>query len=80
MLLVEKVYNLTERIATQLDECQCLRSVPEWLTRGRTVLVVKDKEKRGDVSNFRPITCLPVMWKLFTGVYTGVLADNLLTS
>ena len=77
VLLVEKVCNLTERITTQLDECQRLRSVPEWLTRGRTMSVVKDKEKRGDVSNFRPITCLPVMWKLFTGVYTGVLADNL---
>ena len=77
MLLVEKVYNLTERIATQLDECQCLRSVPEWLTKGRTVLVVNDKEKRGDVLNFRPITFLPVMWKLFTGVYAGALTDNL---
>ena len=77
MLLVEKVYNLTERIATQLDECQCLRSVPEWLTKGRTVLVVNDKEKRGDVLNFTPITCLPVMWKLFTGVYAGALTDNL---
>ena len=73
MLLVENVYNLTERIATQLNECPCLRSVPEWLTKGRTVLVVKDKEKGGDLSNFRPITCRPLMWKLFT----GVLADNL---
>ena len=52
MLLVEKVYNLTERIATRLDESQFLRSVPEWLTKGRTVLVVNDKEKRGDVLNF----------------------------
>ena len=41
------------------------------------VLVVNDKEKRGDVSNFRPITRLPVMWKLFTGVYAGALTDNL---
>ena len=32
---------------------------------GRTVLVVNDKGKVGDVANFRPITCLPLMWKLF---------------
>ena len=47
-----------------------MRSVPEWLTKGRTVLVVKDKGKGGEVPNFAPITCLhvPLMWKLFTAV------------
>ena len=29
--------------------------VPSWLTKGRTA------------SNYRPITCLPLMWKLMTG-------------
>ena len=54
----EKVYRVT-----------CLRSVPEWLTKGRTVLVVKDKGMGGEVPNFAPITCLhvPLMWKLLTG-------------
>ena len=65
---LKKFGALHERIATQLYECLFLRSVPEWLTKGRTVLVVKVKGKGGDVSNFRPITCLPLMWKLFTGM------------
>ena len=65
---LKKFGALHERIATQLYECLFLRSVPEWLTKGRTVLVVKVKGKGGDVSNFRPITYLPLMWKLFTGM------------
>ena len=69
---LKKFTPLHERIATQLNECLFLRSVPEWLTKGRTVLVVKNKGKGGDVANVRPITCLPLMWKLVT----GVLADT----
>ena len=45
----------------------------EWLTVNRTVLIQKDKEKGNVVNNYRPITCLPIMWKLFT----GILADEI---
>ena len=41
--------------------------LPSWFTSGRTSLLWKDSE--GNVaSNYRPITCLPLMWKLLTGV------------
>ena len=42
--------------------------VPSWLNRGRTSLLQKDKSKDNVASNYRPITCLPLMWKLLTGV------------
>ena len=42
--------------------------VPSWLTRGRTLLFQKDKSKGKVASDYRPITCLPIMWKLLTGV------------
>ena len=42
--------------------------VPSWLTRGRTSLLQKDKSKGNVASNYRPITCLPLMWKLLAGV------------
>ena len=66
LLLAEKVYRVT-----------CSRSVLDWLTNGRTVLVVKHKGKEGELSHFRPITCLrvPLMWKLFTA---GMLVDTIL--
>ena len=54
---------LHERVRLQLKEClDC------WLTRGRTSLLQKDKSKGNVASNYKPITCLPLMWKLLTGV------------
>ena len=47
--------------------------VPCWLTRGRTPLLQKDKSKGNVASNYRPITCLPLMWKLLT----DLIADQI---
>ena len=42
----------------------------------------KDKEKGKAASNYRPIICLPLVWKLLTGVIAeevyGLLDENLL--
>ena len=38
------------------------------MTKGRTVLIQKDKSKGNFASNYRPITCLPLFWKLMTGI------------
>ena len=37
-------------------------NVSDWITKGRTVLIQKDKSK-GNVANYRPITGLPLVWK-----------------
>ena len=42
--------------------------MPSCLTRGRTSLLQKDQSKGSVASNYRPITFLPLMWKLLTGV------------
>ena len=42
--------------------------VPSWLTRERTSLLQKDKNKGNVANNYRTITCLSLMWKLLTGV------------
>ena len=47
------------------------------MTMGRTVLVVKDSTKGKVPSNYRPITCLPVMWKLLTGVIAEAIYQHL---
>ena len=46
---------LKDRIVRQLNWCLQDNSVPDWMTRGRTVLIVKDIEQRRAVTNFRPI-------------------------
>ena len=40
---------------------QCLpgRKKPWWMTKGRTVLLKKDKSKANEGSNWHPITCPP---------------------
>ena len=65
--------SLHERVRLQLKECLDSGFVPSWLTRGRTSLLQKDKSKGNAGSNYGPITCLPLMWKLLT----GVIADQI---
>ena len=65
--------SLHERVRLQLKECLDSGFMPSWLTRGRTSLLQKDKSKGNIASNYRPITCLPLMWKLLT----GVIADQI---
>ena len=67
----------------QLKECLDSEFVPSWLSRGRTSLLQKDKSKGNVTSNYRPITCFPLMWKLLTGVnadqiYVHLDQENLL--
>ena len=42
--------------------------LPEWMTHDCTVLYQKDPRKGNTADDYRPIACLPLMWKLLTGV------------
>ena len=48
-------------------------NIPMWMTKGKTVLIQKDKGKGTVSSNYRPITCLPIVWKLLT----SLIADDI---
>ena len=54
-----------------------MNETPDWLTAGRTVLIMKDKEKTDDLTNFRPIICLPLMWNIFTGILNHLLLPSI---
>ena len=67
---------LHTRLSTLISESILTGNIPTWLTEGRTFLIMKDPGKGfHDPSNFRPITCLPNIWKLTT----GILADQIYT-
>ena len=51
--------------------------MPSWLTRGRTALLQKDKSKDNIASNYRPIACLPLMWKLLSGIIADQIYGHL---
>ena len=80
---IDKVANFWIKALTSLHEnmttafCDILihpHKCPAWLTTGITFLLPKD----GDTSNpknFRPITCLPTMYKILTSILTdGIYA------
>ena len=55
------------------------------MTSGKTVLCQKDLAKSSAVDNYRPISCLPLMWKLMTGMlaermYSHLERENILPS
>ena len=68
---------LHERVRLQLKEWLDSGFAPSWLTRGRTSLLQRDKSKGNAASNYRTITCLPLMWKLLTGVITDQIYAHL---
>lgn len=50
------------------QDCVCQGNIPEWIVTGRTVLIQNDPAKGNHASNYRPEACLPMMWKLLTGI------------
>ena len=48
-------------------------NVPPWFCKGRTILLPK-KGDLTDPKNYRPITCLNTMYKLFTGCLTNLVS------
>ena len=70
---IKNLKSLHKRTAQFLQECLDKGETPKWMTTGRTALIMKDPAKGNQPGNYRPITCLPLMWKTLT----GVLADKL---
>ena len=50
--------SVLENLRVHLTKCLARGEVPSWMTKGRTVLIQKDKDKRTAANNYRPITCL----------------------
>ena len=59
---------LHSRLTEHLQTCVVEGNVPTWMTKGRTTSIKKDPEKGNGANNYRPIACLPLMWKLLTSI------------
>ena len=73
----KKLASLHGVMVLALQECVEKGEVPSWMVKGRTVLIQKDPAKGKAVSNYRPIACLPLMWKLLTGIFAEKIYDHL---
>ena len=47
------------------------------MVTGKTLLCIKEIQKRILVSYLRPITCLPLIWKLLTGILAEEMDEHL---
>jgi len=54
--------------------------IPQWMTVGTTHLLLKEGKDSSDPSNYRPITCLPSIWKLLTGILAKEVDEHLTTN
>ena len=73
----KKFSSLHPFLSKSLQQCLSEGDVPGWMTKGRTVLIQKDPAKGPVAGNYRPIACLPLMWKLLTGTLAGKIYDHL---
>lgn len=53
-------------------------NIQQWLTTGQIHLTMKDPAKGPVPNNYRPITCLPTMFKLLTGIILDEIMQHLL--
>ena len=70
---------LHPRIAVQLNHIfDGERSLPDCMTFGETVKNgVKNPAKNSVVDNYRPVSCLPLMWKLMTKILAERMYSHL---
>ena len=73
----KKLPGLHPRLQLHLQECVNQENVPEWMVTGWIVLIQKDPMKGIQANNYRPIACLPIMWKLLTGIMGEKLYQHL---
>ena len=53
--------------------------LPSWIIKLKTILLAKNNETRNP-KNYRPIACLNITYKLFTGILNQFLEDHCITN
>ena len=82
---IKKLTNLHERTAFILNKIlDGNQQLADCLTYEPTVLCQKDRTKGNTKDNYWPISCLPLLWKLLTGIiskhlYRFLEAEKILT-
>ena len=62
----KKFTSIYGRLALQMNSCLQGAQVPDWMTKGKTTLIQKAPSNETAPNNHRPITYLPMMWKILT--------------
>ena len=65
------------RVTLEMNRCLQGIQVPNWMTKGKTTLIQKDPSKGTAPNNYRPITCVPKIWKILTAQIRGKIYYSL---
>ena len=65
---IKMLVSMQERIVFHLQSWKTIGELPDWMTTGLIVLLLKGKSKGNELSNYSSITCLRLMSKLRTEV------------
>ncbi|XP_067940472.1 uncharacterized protein [Watersipora subatra] len=68
---------LHTRIVNQMNEIIKRGTPTSWMTTGRTLLILKDASTGNIPSHNRPITCLPIMYKVLTAIILDSIYEHL---
>ena len=60
-----------------MNRCLPGAHVPEWRTNGKTKLIQKNPSKGIAPNNYRPITCLRMMWRILTAQISEEIYNSL---
>ena len=68
VLVLKKIFSFHDRLTTRMNKCIQKTEIPEWMIKGKTALIKKDPppHKVTAPNNYRPIRCVPMMWKILT--------------
>ena len=69
--------SLHTRIAKQLLYLLQTGTIEDWMSTGKTTLLMKNEEKVTIPSNYRPITCLPTTFKLRIAIIAESMLNHL---
>ena len=62
----KKFTSVHSRLSLEMNRRLQGTQVPEWMAKGKIRFIQKDPSKRTAPNNYRPITCLPMIWKILT--------------
>ena len=74
---IKHLTSLHPKIAQQLNRLLQTATIEEWLSTGKTILLMKNKKAGAIPSNYRPITCLCTTFKLMTAIIADAIQKYL---
>ena len=75
----KKITSIHDRLAIEMNRCLDETNIPEWMIKGNTTLIQKDLQRETASNNYRPMTCLQMIWKILTSQIREEICNSLIS-